>query len=54
MFLHYAITSNISVTETMPSRPFQILDLFSNFLVREQLLATFQKTNTFLVTFGLF
>ena len=44
------------------SRPFQILlgnvlatfRILSNFFVREQLLATFRKTSTFLVTFGLF
>ena len=43
-------------------RPFQILlgnflatfRILSNFFVREQLLATFQKTSTFLVTSGLF
>ena len=43
-------------------RPFQILlgnflatcRILSNFFVREQLLATFRKTSTFLVTFGLF
>ena len=44
------------------SRPFQILlgnflatfRILSNLFVREQLLATFRKTSTFLVTFGLF
>ena len=44
------------------SRPFQILlgnflatfRILKNFFVREQLLATFRKTSTFLVTFGLF
>ena len=44
------------------STPFQILignflatfRILSNVLVREQLQATFQKTSTFLVTFGLF
>ena len=43
-------------------RPFQILlgnflatfRILSNFFVREQLLATFRKTSTFLVTFWLF
>ena len=43
-------------------RPFQILlgnflatfRILSNFFVREQLQATFRKTSTFLVTFGLF
>ena len=43
-------------------RPFQILlgnflatfKILSNFFVREQLLTTFRKTSTFLVTFGLF
>ena len=44
------------------SRPFQILlgnflatfRILSNLFVREQLLATYRKTSTFLVTFGLF
>ena len=44
------------------SRPFHILlgnflatfRIFSNFFVKEQLVATFRKTSTFLVTFGLF
>ena len=44
------------------TRPFQILlgnflatfRILSNFFVREQLLATFRKTSTFLVTFGQF
>ena len=46
----------------MGVRPFQILlgnflatfRILSNFFVREQLLATFRKTSTFLVTFGQF
>ena len=44
------------------ARPFQILlgnllatfRILSNLFVREQLVATFRKTSTFLVTFGLF
>ena len=55
--------SSMTGTATMTGiRPFQILlgnflatfRIFSNFFVREQLLATFRKTSTFLVTFWLF
>ena len=55
--------SSMTGTATMTGiRPFQILlgnflatfRILSNFFVREQLLATFRKTSTFLVTFWLF
>ena len=49
-------------TQTFTGKPFQILlgnflatfRILSTFFVREQLQATFRKTSTFLVTFGLF
>ena len=52
----------VRVWMTRRPRPFQILlgnflatfRILSNFFVREQLLATFWKTSTFLVTFRLF
>ena len=44
---------NASVYEQQ-AFPDSARQLFSNFFVREQLLATFRKTSTFLVTFGLF
>ena len=55
-------TSSVKRLYNTTDRPFQILlgnflatfRILSNFFVREQLQATFRKTSTFLVTFGLF
>ena len=55
-------TSSVKRLYSITDRPFQILlgnflatfRILSNFFVREELQATFRKTSTFLVTFGLF